>query len=57
MTAIGGPGEENRRQRRDSAMRFGTRLFAALVLAGALANEARAQPPRASTGTYSVYGP
>ena len=38
-------------------MRFGTSLFAAFVLAGALANAARAQPPRASTGTYSVYGP
>jgi hypothetical protein len=38
-------------------MRFGTSLFAALVLAGALANAARAQMPLASTGTYSVYGP
>ena len=38
-------------------MRFGTSLFAALVLAGALANAARAQGPGASTGTYSVYGP
>jgi hypothetical protein len=38
-------------------MRFGTSLFAALVLAGALANAAWAQAPGASTGTYSVYGP
>jgi hypothetical protein len=41
-------------------MRFGTRLFAALVLAGTLANAARAQLPGASTATpgpYSVYGP
>jgi hypothetical protein len=38
-------------------MRFGISLFAALVLAGALANAAWAQAPRASTGTYSVYGP
>jgi hypothetical protein len=38
-------------------MRFGTTLFAALVLVGALANVARAQAPYASTGTYSVYGP
>jgi hypothetical protein len=38
-------------------MRFGTSLFAALVLVGALADAARAQAPRASTGTYSVYGP
>ena len=53
-------------------MRFGTSLFAALVLAGALANEARAQGPGSSsvpgpgltarpasnyTGPYSVYGP
>jgi hypothetical protein len=55
--ATGGPGEEMRRRiRRDLTMRFGTSLFAALVLAGALANVARAQAPR-STGTYSVYGP
>jgi hypothetical protein len=38
-------------------MRFGTSLFAALVLTGALANAARAQGPGASAGTYSVYGP
>ena len=38
-------------------MRIGTSLFAALVLAGALANAAWAQAPRASTSTYSVYGP
>ncbi len=38
-------------------MRFGTNLFVALVLAGALANAARAQAPYASTGSYSVYGP
>jgi hypothetical protein len=41
-------------------MRFGTRLFAALVLAGTLANAARAQLPGASTATpgpYSGYGP
>jgi hypothetical protein len=41
-------------------MRFGTTLFAALVLAGALANTVRAQLPGASTaapGPYSVYGP
>jgi hypothetical protein len=38
-------------------MRYGTSLFAALVLSGALANAAWAQAPRASTGTYSVYGP
>jgi hypothetical protein len=41
-------------------MRFGTSLFAALVLAGTLANAARAQLPGASTaapGPYSVYGP
>ena len=38
-------------------MRFGTSLFSALVLAGALASAARAQGPGASTGTYSVYGP
>jgi len=38
-------------------MRFGTSLFAALVLTGALANAARAQGPGGSTGTYSVYGP
>lgn len=37
-------------------MRFGTSLFAALVLAGALANEACAQVPSA-IGPYSVYGP
>jgi hypothetical protein len=40
-------------------MRFGTSLFAALVLAGALANAARAQPTGVSTtapGPYSVYG-
>jgi len=34
-------------------MRYGTSLFVALVLA----NAAWAQMPRASTGTYSVYGP
>ena len=41
-------------------MRFGTRLFAALVLVGTLANAARAQPPGASTAApspYSVSGP
>ena len=45
-------------------MRFGTSLFAALVLAGTLANAARAQLPGATyrqdssyTGPYSVYGP
>jgi hypothetical protein len=41
-------------------MRFGTSLFAALVLAGTLANAARAQGPGASTaapGPYSMYGP
>jgi len=38
-------------------MRFGISLFAALVLAGALANAARAQAPGASTGSSSVYGP
>jgi hypothetical protein len=52
-------------------MRFGTSLFAALVLTGTLANAARAQLPAAPaatpgpysvyssgyTGPYSVYGP
>jgi hypothetical protein len=43
-------------------MRFGTSLFAALVLAGALANASHAQATRSSaapgyTGPYSVYGP
>jgi hypothetical protein len=47
-------------------MRFGTSLFAALVLAGALGNAARAQVPdvltyrqqvSGYTGPYSVYGP
>lgn len=50
-------------------MRFGTSLFAALVLTGALADVARAQVPGVSiaapgpyrqldyTGPYSVYGP
>jgi hypothetical protein len=40
-------------------MRFGTSLFAALVLAGALANAARAPVPgvpTAAPGPYSVYG-
>jgi hypothetical protein len=37
-------------------MRFGTSLFAALVLAGTLANAARGEPPGAS-GPYSVYLP
>ena len=40
-------------------MRFGTSLFAALVLAGALANAARAQPvvSTAAPGPSSVYSP
>jgi hypothetical protein len=38
-------------------MRLGITLFAALVLAGSVTNAAHAQAPRASTGTYSVYGP
>jgi hypothetical protein len=40
-------------------MRFGTRLFAALVLAGALADAARAQPgiTTPAPGPYSAYGP
>jgi hypothetical protein len=38
-------------------MRFGISLFTALVLTGALANAARAQAPRASTDTYSGFGP
>ena len=37
-------------------MRFGTSLFAALVLTGVLANVASAQTP-ANLGPYSVYGP
>jgi hypothetical protein len=41
-------------------MRFATSLFAALVLAGSLANAAQAQVPgvsKAAPGPYSVYGP
>jgi hypothetical protein len=37
-------------------MRFGTSLFAALVLVGVLANSAWAQTP-ANLGPYSVYSP
>src|SRR5262249_18444481 len=45
--------------RRDSAMRFATNLFATLVLAGALANAAQAQPgiTTPAPGPYSVDGP
>ena len=40
-------------------MRFATNLFATLVLVGALANTARAQPgiTTPAPGPYSVYGP